>query len=95
MTQRVLADLRDLLGIRTAPLFSRVAKWERSMPQYHLGHLDRVRRIEKLAARLPNLALAGNAYTGAGISDCIREGERAADKIFGSVGENESEPNEE
>ncbi|MGI8731887.1 MAG: protoporphyrinogen oxidase [Pyrinomonadaceae bacterium] len=82
MTQRVLSDFRDLLGIRKTPLFSRIVKWKGSMPQYHVGHLDRVKRIEKLAAEVPNFALAGNAYTGAGISDCIREGERAADQIF-------------
>lgn len=82
MTNRVLADLRDLLGIEKAPLFSRVAKWPGSMPQYHVGHLDRVMRIEARMNLLPNLALAGNAYTGAGISDCIRGGENAADEIL-------------
>ena len=82
MLDRVLKDLRELLGVEAKPLFSRVAKWPGSMPQYHVGHLDRIKRIEDLAQRLPNLALAGNAYTGAGISDCIREGERAAEKIW-------------
>ena len=79
------ADLRDLLGIERAPLFTEVSKWERSMPQYHLGHLDRVNRIKKRVASLPGLALAGNAYTGLGIPDCIRSGETAADLLVTSL----------
>jgi len=75
------ADLRDLLGIERKPVFVEVSKWERSMPQYHLGHLERVKRIQKLVTSLPGLALAGNAYTGLGIPDCIRSGEAAADLI--------------
>ena len=51
------------------------------MPQYEVGHLDRVNEIEKLVSELPGLALAGNSYRGAGIPDCIRSGEEAADAI--------------
>ena len=78
---RVLGDLRDLLGIERAPLFAEVTKWERSMPQYHVGHMERVKQIEERLAALPGLALAGNAYSGLGIPDCIRSGEAAADGI--------------
>src|SRR5215213_3825787 len=67
MSARVEADLRELLGISEDPLFVEVAKWERSMPQYEVGHLERVSEIEKLVNELPGLALAGNAYRGAGI----------------------------
>jgi oxygen-dependent protoporphyrinogen oxidase len=83
--QRVRADLRDLLGIEKPPLFTELAKWHRSMPQYHVGHLERVKRIKERVATLPCLALAGNAYTGVGIPDCIRGGETAADKILSSL----------
>jgi oxygen-dependent protoporphyrinogen oxidase len=82
MTARVEADLRELLGINEAPLFVGAAKWERSMAQYEVGHLDRVNEIEKLAAELPGLTLAGNAYRGAGIPDCIRSGEAAAELLM-------------
>jgi oxygen-dependent protoporphyrinogen oxidase len=75
------SDLRDLLGIERAPLFAEVSKWERSMPQYHVGHLERVERIRERVAALPGLVLAGNAYTGPGIPDCIRSGETAAQII--------------
>ena len=82
MSRRVEADLRELLGIREDPRFIEVAKWERSMPQYEVGHLERVGEIERLANELPGLALAGNAYRGAGIPDCIRSGEAAAESLL-------------
>ena len=82
MAARVEADLRELLSITAKPLFTEVAKWERSMPQYEVGHLDRVNEIENEVSKLPGLALAGNAYRGAGIPDCIRSGQVAADSIL-------------
>ncbi len=81
LLERVRADLRDLLGIERAPLFAEVAKWARSMPQYHVGHAERAKRIAERVAALPGLFLAGNAYSGPGISDCIRSGEAAGDLI--------------
>ncbi|HEY2972965.1 MAG TPA: protoporphyrinogen oxidase [Pyrinomonadaceae bacterium] len=85
LISRVCSDLRDLLGIKQAPLFAEVSKWKRSMPQYRLGHLERVKRIRERVASLPGLALAGNAYTGLGIPDCIRSGETAADLIVSNL----------
>jgi oxygen-dependent protoporphyrinogen oxidase len=79
---RVLADLRDLLGIEQPPLFSELTRWDNSMPQYHVGHLQKVQRIQERVARLPHLTLAGNAYSGPGIPDCIRSGEAAAEEIL-------------
>jgi protoporphyrinogen/coproporphyrinogen III oxidase len=75
-------DLRALLGIEKPPLFSLVEKWPRSMAQYHLGHIERVGRIEQRLLAFPTLKLAGNAYRGAGIPDCIRSGERAAEEVL-------------
>ena len=82
MAARVEADLRELLGINEKPLFTEVAKWERSMPQYEVGHLDRVVEIENEVSKLPGLTLAGNSYRGAGIPDCIRSGEAAAEAMI-------------
>ncbi|HJS25098.1 MAG TPA: protoporphyrinogen oxidase [Pyrinomonadaceae bacterium] len=81
LAARVEADLRELLGINEAPLFLEVTKWERSMPQYEVGHLDRVNEIENLVSKLSGLTLAGNSYRGAGIPDCIRSGEAAAETL--------------
>ncbi len=85
LISRALVDLRELLGIEQPPLFAEVAKWERSMPQYHVGHLQRVERINERLPSLPGLALAGNAYSGLGIPDCIRSGEAAAQFIIDSL----------
>jgi protoporphyrinogen/coproporphyrinogen III oxidase len=74
-------ELKELLGIDGSPDLSRLIRWNEAMPQYHVGHLDRVERIEQAVARLPNLALAGNAYQGVGIPFCVHSGERAAESI--------------
>jgi oxygen-dependent protoporphyrinogen oxidase len=67
------------IGIEAEPILTRVQRWPRGMPQYVLGHLDRLARIEASLAELPGLAVAGAAYRGVGIPDCIRSGEAAAD----------------
>lgn len=82
MRVRVEGDLRELLGITEDPLFVEVAKWKDSMPQYEVGHLERVNEIEKLTSEIPGLILAGNAYRGAGIPDCIASGEKAAEAMI-------------
>jgi oxygen-dependent protoporphyrinogen oxidase len=74
-------DLQHLLGITEPPLFAHVLKWPRSMAQYHLGHIERVCRIRQRLSAHSTLKLAGNAFDGAGIPDCIRSGETAADEI--------------
>lgn len=81
----VRRDLNDLLGIRTAPLWSCVARHPRSMPQYHVGHLARVAALEQRLARWPTLKLAGNAYRGIGIPDSIHSGEQAADALMAEM----------
>jgi oxygen-dependent protoporphyrinogen oxidase len=81
----VRRDLNDLLGIRTAPLWSHIARHPRSMPQYHVGHLARVAALEQRLARWPTLKLAGNAYRGIGIPDSIHSGEQAADALLAEM----------
>ena len=85
MLQRVEKDLRELLGVNDRPVFAEVAKWKNSMPQYEVGHLDRVQSIEDELREIPGLTLAGNAYRGAGIPDCIRSGETAAEQLLKSL----------
>ncbi len=80
ITQR---ELQELLGVTGPPQVCHVTRWARRMPQYHLGHLDRVARIEAAAAAHQGLALAGSAYRGVGIPDCIRSGEAAANRLLG------------
>jgi protoporphyrinogen/coproporphyrinogen III oxidase len=71
-------ELQTLLGITGEPKFADVIRWPRSMPQYHLGHTTLVKRIEQACLEQPGLALAGNAYHGVGIPNCIHSGETAA-----------------
>jgi oxygen-dependent protoporphyrinogen oxidase len=76
-------ELQQIVGLRAAPLFARIYKWKAAMAQYAVGHLDRLQRIDKLRQKLPSLALAGNAYRGIGIPDCIRSGQEAAKQVVG------------
>ena len=78
----VRAELHDVLGITVAPQLQRVFRWPKAMPQYTLGHLDRVAVIDRRLAQHPGLFVAGNAYRGIGIPDCIASGEQAADKAI-------------
>jgi oxygen-dependent protoporphyrinogen oxidase len=75
-------ELRLTLNITAAPVLSRVFTWERAMPQYNLGHPERLKRIEAALERFPGLALAGNGYRGIGIPDCIHSGEAAVDRLL-------------
>jgi oxygen-dependent protoporphyrinogen oxidase len=77
------AELRDALGIAADPVLVRVHRWPHAMPQYRVGHLDRVEAVERALGRLPGLLLAGNGYRGVGISDCVRSGESAAARALG------------
>ena len=82
LQQIACEELRDLMGINAAPLHTVLARYPDAMPQYLVGHARRVERIESLAGSHPRLALAGNAYRGVGLPDCVHSGERAADKIL-------------
>lgn len=77
-------ELQQILGLRAEPLFARVYKWKSAMAQYGVGHLDRLDRIERLRQQLPGLALAGNAYRGIGVPDCVRSGRDAAIQLIKS-----------
>ena len=74
-------DLSRLLGLGAQPRFTAIYRWPRSMPQYVVGHQERVQKIEKAVLRHKGLHLAGNAYDGVGVPDCIRIAERVATRI--------------
>jgi oxygen-dependent protoporphyrinogen oxidase len=75
------AELRSIMGVEAEPVFHNIARWPNSMAQYTVGHQQRVARIEELVRAIPGLYLAGNAYHGIGIPDCVRMGQEAATKI--------------
>jgi protoporphyrinogen/coproporphyrinogen III oxidase len=78
-------ELESILGIRATPLFTRVYKWRKAMAQYGIGHGARVARIKSLLAGMRGLALAGNAYSGIGVPDCVRTGQEAVEKVLADV----------
>lgn len=88
LTREADADLLSLAreelalgGVDADPVLTRVQRFPRGMPQYTLGHGARLARIEAALGELPGLALAGAAYHGVGLPDCIRSGEDAADGV--------------
>jgi oxygen-dependent protoporphyrinogen oxidase len=85
MEKNVRAELASLLGVKAEPHFSRIWRHPDSMPQYHVGHEDIIKRVEAALSRFPTLALAGSAYHGVGISDCVRTGEQAAERILKGI----------
>jgi oxygen-dependent protoporphyrinogen oxidase len=78
LLQMVRDELHNVLGITAEPLLHRIFRWPQAMPQYTLGHLDRIAVIDRRLAEHPGLYVAGNAYRGIGLPDCIASGETAA-----------------
>ena len=76
--QEVLIDLKTILGVCGRPIMVQVDRWHTSMPQYNLGHVERIKRIRQCEAILPSLGLAGSAYEGVGIPQVIHSGQVAA-----------------
>jgi oxygen-dependent protoporphyrinogen oxidase len=76
-------ELRGILNFDAEPCLFRIYRWPRSMPQYEVGHSERVSSIRQRLENHPGLLVAGNAYSGIGISDCIRTGKAAADRTLG------------
>jgi oxygen-dependent protoporphyrinogen oxidase len=77
----VRQELRQLVKLDALPMFARVYRWRESMAQYEPGHIARVAEIEKRVSEIPGLAIAGNAYHGIGVPDCVRAGTEAANKV--------------
>jgi protoporphyrinogen/coproporphyrinogen III oxidase len=87
IVRAVRDEFRALLGVTAVPGIVAIQRWPDSMPQYEVGHLDRVGEIEHAVARLPRFVLAGAAYRGVGIPDCVRSGEDAAQTILAQLAE--------
>ncbi|HXI44428.1 MAG TPA: protoporphyrinogen oxidase [Bryobacteraceae bacterium] len=81
----VREELRELVAIIAEPLFWRVYRWPRSMAQYTVGHGERIRELEAQLRLIPGLLVAGNAYHGIGVPDCIRMGKEAAVRVVGAA----------
>ncbi|ADO69732.1 protoporphyrinogen oxidase [Stigmatella aurantiaca] len=74
-------ELREMAGVTASPDFTEAVRWPRGIPQYTVGHLERLSAIDSALARLPGLHLAGNAYKGVGLNDCIRNAAALAETL--------------
>ncbi|MFF4423456.1 protoporphyrinogen oxidase [Streptomyces sp. NPDC001549] len=81
-----LADLGEAVGLAARPVASTVTRWDGGLPQYPVGHLDRVARIRTAVAALPGLAVCGAVYDGVGIPACIASAGKAADAVIAALG---------
>jgi oxygen-dependent protoporphyrinogen oxidase len=75
-------ELNLTLNITAEPVLQRVFLWESAMPQYNVGHLEKLKQIDDALAKHAGLALAGNGYRGIGIPDCVHSGELAVEKFL-------------
>ena len=81
----VQRELRELIGASGDPLFARIGRHPRSMPQYNLGHLERVSAIRRHLSKHGGLYLTGIAYDGVGIPDCVHGAELTADTLLDAL----------
>ena len=81
LVELVRTEYRELFGIHAEPLLTRIYRWPKANPQYDVGHPARVRQMEKLADAIPGLHLAGSAYHGIGMPDCVKSALRSVDAI--------------
>jgi len=75
-------ELRSILGFSTEPVLRRVHRWKESMPQYLVGHLEKMAALEEALDKQPGIFLAGAAYRGLGLPDCIHQGIQTAAKVL-------------
>ena len=82
----VRAELRCSMGVTAAPIYQRIIRWDRAIPQYHVGHLQRLRRVDSRLLAQPGLFLGGNAYRGVALNDCTEQGEVLAERVSAYLG---------
>ncbi|MFI9808941.1 protoporphyrinogen oxidase [Streptomyces sp. NPDC052301] len=76
------AELAEATGVTGAPVASRVSRWADALPQYTVGHLDRVQRIRDAVAAQPGLAVCGALYDGVGVGVCMATARKATDQVL-------------
>lgn len=79
-----VGEVTDMLGIHGVPVLQRVIRQDAALPQYELGHLERIERVQERIRQIPTLALAGSSLSGVGIPSCIQSGEAATDRVMNS-----------
>lgn len=82
LVEEACAELLRIMGLKAKPVFHSIARWPNAMAQYTVGHEKRVQELEAILQKVPGLYLAGNAYRGIGIPDCVKTGKEAATRIL-------------
>jgi oxygen-dependent protoporphyrinogen oxidase len=85
LVELAVAELRATLGFAGSPIAARVSRWGGGLPQYAVGHLERVRRVRDGITAVPGLAVCGAAYDGVGVPACIRSGQQAARQLTAQI----------
>jgi len=88
----VLADLADAVGLAGRPVEARVTRWGGGLPQYAVGHVERMDRVRAAVANVPGLAVCGAAYEGVGIAACVALARTAADSVLADLNSTAGEP---
>jgi oxygen-dependent protoporphyrinogen oxidase len=81
LLQAARVELRRAMNIKADPVFHHIVRWDRAIPQYHLGHVERVRWIRDRLTRHPGLFVGGNAFDGVAMNDCAQQGELLAHSL--------------
>src|SRR5207253_845816 len=81
LLQAVRAEIRRAMHVEAEPCFHHIVRWDKAIPQYLIGHLERVARIENRLARYPGLFLAGNGYWGIALNDCTEQAQIKAGQV--------------
>ncbi|OGW00998.1 MAG: protoporphyrinogen oxidase [Nitrospinae bacterium RIFCSPLOWO2_01_FULL_39_10] len=82
MIEMVKGELRDIMGITSEPLLTRIYRWEKAMPQYTIGHEERLSALNQKLSEYPGMFLTGSSYRGSGISECIKDGQLTAESVL-------------
>ena len=85
LIRRVRAEHRELLGIEDEPRFVDLMRYPASLPQYHVGHLDRLAALTSALAQIPGLRVTGNALRGIGLADCLAQNFRGGLEDYGAL----------
>jgi protoporphyrinogen/coproporphyrinogen III oxidase len=82
----VLNDLQTMIGIHVEPIFAKVTRWQKAMPQYTVGHSQRVEQLQQaIRTEFPNVLVAGSSYQGISMPNCVKQGRLAANELIGNL----------
>ena len=85
LVNTVREDLAKILGITAEPEFKKIFRWAKGIPQFVLGHPEKMRQLDEITSRWPGLYFTGNAYDGIGLNDCVVRSEKAINAVLSEL----------